>query len=1673
MNRTAAVIALFCSTLLVTLSAFAAGGREIPAPAITLDLPGTSYISPGVADETQDSLSWSVSIAASERMVIKGYRIVISDRNDEEVYRFEETYPGQQPFFQRLFIGVGFARFKEPVTIPQTLSWSGVTTSGTPVAEGRYSLVVEGRDDQDRTGSSNAYTVVVDNTPPSARISLPYQVFSPNADANKDVLIVEQTGSEEVQWTGTVFDQTGAVIYQTSWENSSPENLIWDGTDGSGTVAEDGTYRYLLSATDLAGNSFSVSDDHIVIDTKDTPVSITRNVAFFSPNEDESIDTITFGFNIPVTSGVSQWRLEILDANERVRRTMTGTEVADQVTFDGKTDAGAVLPEGAYRARLSVLYVNGNNPTATSAPFTIDVTAPVVSVKAFPLIFSPNGDGNKDTIQIYQETTLEESWVGRAYDESDKLVRTIEWRGRADGSIVWDGRNDENELLPDGVYRYVLSTTDRAGNYAEAVTDEITLDTRETPVSFSADTGYFSPNADGVRDTIALIPDISDPRGVTSLEIALSDDEGNPVRSFVRTEAVEMIEWDGRNDANQAAPNGEYYADLTVEYAHGNVPTARIGPLVIDRTVPSLKLSASDEIFSPDNDGNQDEIRIEQLDSTSEESWTGTITNESGEAVRMFEWTGRATSFVWNGTDAEGNVVPDGNYRYVVASTDRAGNEGTFSIDRITIDTRPTPVTLRIGSAAFSPNGDGVKDILVITPVLAITDNIDNWHLEIRGENGETVTNLRGNARVPVAIEFEGDNDRGDLLPEGSYGARLSILYKNGNNPSAESPVFILDNTRPDASLSVAPKLFSPNGDGRKDTTVILQDGTPEDSWRGWIVNEENQIVRTFRFIDSLESRLVWDGKDDTGRIVADGEYGYFVAATDHAGNAWESDPVTFRVDNRATSLALEAQPLFFSPNQDGVQDTVRITPRVTVNEGIERHVLEIIDDDGTVVRSFSGSGSVPTRVSWNGRTAAGSAADDGIYSAQMTIDYEKGDRVTAETGRFVIDTTAPQATVSADTLLFSPEGDGLNDTIVIRQNTSAEELWEGKITDEDGRLVRNVFWQGRAGDFTWNGTDDNGSTVADGRYRYELISSDRGGNRVAREVTGIEIDTRVASAYVSVSPTAFSPDGDGERDSVRFNLYPTPKDGITGWSFNIIDGSSQEVRNLTSGSQTDIPTTIEWDGRNDSGRVVDGTYRARLVVEYAKGDRPEAETPDIIVDTEAPTAQISAETTIFSPDGDSRKDSVRIRQQTSVERLWIGTITNSANRIVRRETWSGSAPDFVWDGRDNSGSIVPDGTYSYQLTATDVAENSVTRRVTGITVDTRGTTVTVSASERAISPNGDGRTDSARIDLSTSLNEGVESWSLLILDTQGRAIRDLTLGPARIVPESVIWDGRDDDGVVREGTFTPRFTVTWQKGNVADDEASRPILVDVSPPQFTVSTTPTPFSPDDDGENDVATIAFSRVRDASPIESWQVRLVDPYGNTFFKRGGPGAPPASFEWDGYSEEGELVQAAEDYRVETTMIDDLGNRAEKTTILPVDVLVIREGDVLKIRISSIQFAPNSPDFLEFDEEKAERNLKTLTRLAEILRKYASYQIRIEGHAVSVYWANPERAKREETEELKPLSKARADAVKAALVDLGIPESRMDTVGMGGTQPVVPHGDLENRWKSRRVEFILLR
>ena len=53
----------------------------------------------------------------------------------------------------------------------------------------------------------------------------------------------------------------------------------------------------------------------------------------------------------------------------------------------------------------------------------------------------------------------------------------------------------------------------------------------------------------------------------------------------------------------------------------------------------------------------------------------------------------------------------------------------------------------------------------------------------------------------------------------------------------------------------------------------------------------------------------------------------------------------------------------------------------------------------------------------------------------------------------------------------------------------------------------------------------------------------------------------------------------------------------------------------------------------------------------------------------------------------------------------------------------------------------------------------------------------------------------------------------------------------------------------------------------------------------------------------------------------------------------------------------------------------------------------------------------------------------------------------------------------------LSNQRAEAVRAALVALGVPETRLSTRGLGDSKPIASNATEEGRFRNRRIEFAL--
>ena len=184
------------------------------------------------------------------------------------------------------------------------------------------------------------------------------------------------------------------------------------------------------------------------------------------------------------------------------------------------------------------------------------------------------------------------------------------------------------------------------------------------------------------------------------------------------------------------------------------------------------------------------------------------------------------------------------------------------------------------------------------------------------------------------------------------------------------------------SSVGVIPDPFSPNGDGSYDSTAVhyeLSDTAAvivsvadsslaeiETLWSGW---EGSGAHRHF-----------WDGVAGTS-VADDGEYAFVITVVPEAGGLEEA-VARFRLDTAApVILALEAEPARFSPDGDGVGDTLFVWGAVAGMREGDRVRVRAYDSAGSLVRVvLAPTGADSFSASWDGRNAAGSVQADGLY---------------------------------------------------------------------------------------------------------------------------------------------------------------------------------------------------------------------------------------------------------------------------------------------------------------------------------------------------------------------------------------------------------------------------------------------------------------------------------------------------------------------------------------------------------------------------------------------------------------------------------------------------------------------------------------------------------------------
>ncbi len=853
-------------------------------------------------DEPNNTLSQATLIPLDA--VVLG---TINPLGDEDYFKYQIEEPGllvmelsefsdKMASFMKLFNADGGL-------IASGVSWSAPLSLEKELTSGDYCLRVAPRNDQEMSLrpyrlKSNFYTLWFSN------FSFEPKQFSPNGDGIRDSVTIAARVNRQVAWSIEIWNSSQQLIRSLSGRDRVI-SAVWDGKDDNGILVPDGRYTFAMKGRDPDSGielqqkqGTLVVDNHFVTLTEPAPGSILSGIVTLRAVASEYISRMQFLQFFCYLPGV---------ANPAGLGTFSqepdGSWTAEWDTSTVNNGDCEVELHGSYY-NLDNLYMGGR-----TLPVNYIIDNPIVidNLSETSDAFSPNNNG------LYDTTTLSYfiNQAGRVtigiYTEDNVLVRTLKsnvLETSGSNTVVWDGRDDSGSILPDDTYVYKIDAVTSLGSQAEQKQGQVSIDnhflTLIEPAPGSTLTGIVRLRvmpSEHVHNTKAPSFGYCTP-GTKNCVWVLGFNRWSSDGSYV-------IDWD-----SSVASNGNYdirfslsYYDINGQYrGETTFPVSYTinNPLLIDN------LSAVRNAFSPNNDGQHDTTTISYL-INQPASVTVKIYDSNDTLIRILKDNASETSgintAVWDGKDDQGNVLPEGTYTYKVNGSDSLGNpaeqkQGQVSIDNhfMTIiepaanSTLTGTVTLKV---ALSQYTQGLKNVRFHYRVPGELNWIPvNGWFNHQGDsvfvgNWDTATVNNGNYELRFGANYNDVNGKGRLED-------ISPISCTVDNP------LLIDN------LSAVRNAFSPNNDGKYDTTTISYSINRPASVTLRLYDENDALIRTLK--DNVRessgtNTAVWDGKDDQGNVVPEGTYTYEIDASDSFGNPAEQKQGQVSIDNHPLTL--------------------------------------------------------------------------------------------------------------------------------------------------------------------------------------------------------------------------------------------------------------------------------------------------------------------------------------------------------------------------------------------------------------------------------------------------------------------------------------------------------------------------------------------------------------------------------------------------------------------------------------------------------------------------------------------------------------------------------------------------------------------------------------------------
>lgn len=353
---------------------------------------------------------------------------------------------------------------------------------------------------------------------------------------------------------------------------------------------KDSVYTFIVDTAVPKIASSTPKSGATVVNTVLEEISIQLDDKNGSGINSETISASVSGPNGDV-SGILEVKLEDSDTTKCTLVYKLDAPLSMDASDDG---------EYAVNVWFADIAGNGNidgDPVTFSFTYdTVQPGGPVISnVGVFPKAFSPNGDG------VYEETAISFVLSKDAnvkvliYDFNGVLMDTLlEMDPRPAGmnSLAWDGKiagDDSRILLPDGTYLIKIDAVDNLGLTGAIESTSVTIDIQPPSVDRPlVSNNPFTPDGDGFADTVAIgfVVSGSQPEDSVTVDIYNQSLEkiSSPYldRTFTGDGEYSAVWW-----GDGGTVDGEYSFLITAQDMAGNIREVS-GTVAMDKSGPVI-----------------------------------------------------------------------------------------------------------------------------------------------------------------------------------------------------------------------------------------------------------------------------------------------------------------------------------------------------------------------------------------------------------------------------------------------------------------------------------------------------------------------------------------------------------------------------------------------------------------------------------------------------------------------------------------------------------------------------------------------------------------------------------------------------------------------------------------------------------------------------------------------------------------------------------------------------------------------------------------------------------------------------------------------------------------------------------------------------------------------------